>query len=321
MELNSPKLNNNKSNSKEYINNKDQENINRNNNNIIKEIRFGKRNINKRNKRNIKFSHINNNLILSKNKTVENKRNNNIKKSKNNINKFSNIKIIKIKLTDSELNDLEFKKALAKDKRTFMQFYISLIKENHILISIFQSSGYDSPIIKLTLFIFSFSSLIAVNALFFNDSTMHKIYTDQGSFNIIYQLPQIIYSTLISMVLDFLINLLGLSESKILTIKNAKISEFIKKQKEIIKTLKIKFAFFYSIDILFLIIFWYYVSCFCGIYKNTQIHLINDSLISFGTSLLSLFWIALISGIFRILGLRKKNKCCYGFSKFLQIFS
>ena len=114
---------------------------------------------------------------------------------------------------------MEFEKALAKDKRTFCQFYISLIKENHILISIFQSGGYDSSIIKLTLFIFSFSSLIAVNALFFNDSTMHKIYIDQGSFDIIYQLPQIIYSTLIFAVLDFIINSLGLSESKILTIK------------------------------------------------------------------------------------------------------
>ena len=321
--LNNLKLNNNKSNSNEYINNQKQENIIKKNNNIIKEIRLGNMDINRnrRNKINNKFNHINNNLILSKNKTVQKKTNNNIKKSKINTNKFSKKKIVKIKLTNSELNDLEFEKALAKDKRTFCQFYISLIKENHILISIFQSGGYDSSIIKLTLFIFNFSSLIAVNALFFNDSTMHKIYIDQGSFDIIYQLPQIIYSTLISAVLDFIINSLGLSESKILTIKDAKILEFTKIQKGIIKTLKIKFAFFYLIDFFLLIIFWYYVSCFCGIYKNTQIHLINDSLISFGTSLLSLFWIALISGIFRILGLRKKNKCCYGFSKFLQIFS
>ena len=202
-----------------------------------------------------------------------------------------------------------------------MPFLYILYKRKSFLISIFGSRGYDSPIIKLTLFIFSFSSLIAVNALFFNDSTMHKIYIDQGSFDIIYQLPQIIYSTLISAVLDFIINSLGLSESKILTIKDAKIFEFTKIQNGIIKTLKIKFAFFYLIDFFLLIIFWYYVSCFCGIYKNTQIHLINDSLISFGTSLLSLFWIALFSGIFRILGLRKKNKYCYVFSKFLQIFS
>ena len=129
------------------------------------------------------------------------------------------------------------------------------------------------------------------------------------------------YSTLISTALDFLINLLVLSESKILSIKDAKLLEITKKQKGILKTLKIKFAFFYIIDFLLLIIFGYYVSCFCGIYKNTQIHLINDSLISFVTSLLSLFWMALISGAFRILGLRKKSKCCYVFSKFLQIFS
>ena len=40
-----------------------------------------------------------------------------------------------------------------------------------------------------------------MNAIFFNDETMHKIYEDEGSFNLIYNLPQIIYSSIISGVL------------------------------------------------------------------------------------------------------------------------
>ena len=34
--------------------------------------------------------------------------------------------------------------------------------------------------------------------LFLNDATMHKIYIEEGSFDFIYDIPQIIYSSLIS---------------------------------------------------------------------------------------------------------------------------
>jgi hypothetical protein len=148
---------------------------------------------------------------------------------------------------------------------------------------------------------------------------MHKIYSDKGSFNFIYQLPQIIYSSLISALLNFIIKLLGLSGTKILKIKKSKMFEIIEKENGIIIILKIKFAFFYLIDFLFLSAFWCYVTCFCGIYKNTQMHLIKDSLISFGTSLISPLALYLLPGIFRILGLKNKNKCLYGLSKLLQL--
>ena len=56
---------------------------------------------------------------------------------------------------------------------------------------------YNSPIIKIFLFFFSFSSDFTINALFFNDDTMHKIYQDKGKYNLLFQIPQILYSTLI----------------------------------------------------------------------------------------------------------------------------
>ena len=48
---------------------------------------------------------------------------------------------------------------------------------------------------------------------------MHKIYEDKGKFNILYQLPQIIYSYLISSVLDTLLQLLALSDDDIIDFK------------------------------------------------------------------------------------------------------
>ena len=59
-----------------------------------------------------------------------------------------------------------------------------------------------------------------INALFFNDDTMHKIYEEKGKFQFLYQLPQIIYSTIISQILNYLFQLLALSEDLIIDFKN-----------------------------------------------------------------------------------------------------
>ena len=70
-----------------------------------------------------------------------------------------------------------------------------------------------------------------------------------------------------------------------------------------------------------LISFWYYITYFCGIYVNTQIHLIKDSIISLITSLLIPFGFYLIPGIFRNPALKAKipsGKCLYKFSIFLE---
>ena len=48
---------------------------------------------------------------------------------------------------------------------------------------------------------------------------MHKIYKDQGNFNFIYQIPQILYSLIISLIINSIISFLSLSEKNILLIK------------------------------------------------------------------------------------------------------
>ena len=149
---------------------------------------------------------------------------------------------------------------------------------------------------------------------------MHKIYIAHGSFDFLYQLPQIIYSTIISFVLDALINILGLSEQNILKLKDANVlaKDKNKKIKLLIKILKIKFLFFFIISFLLLFIYWYYVSCFCGIYRNTQIHLFKDSLFSFIISLITPFGFYSIPAIFRSCALKGKNKVLFSFSRILQ---
>ena len=232
-----------------------------------------------------------------------------------------NIKML-LKFNDYEINNLPYKEAIKYDKRRYTDYNFSLLRIKQIVIFTFYTyNDYNSKMIKICLFLFSFALYFTVNALFYSDSTMHKIYEDNGKFNFIYQIPQIIYSTLISSVVNMLVSALSLTERNILSLKKEK--NILENQEIImIKFIKVKYIFFFILIYLFLGLFWYYISCFCAVYKNTQIHLIKDSVISFGLYLFYPFFLCLIPGIFRIPALKpgkSSKECLYKFSKITQL--
>ena len=94
---------------------------------------------------------------------------------------------------DDEMNDLSYDLALKNDKRTYWQFYFSLIKTKHEFIyAFFYNKDYNSKFIKIDLFIFGFALNYTVNGFFFNKDTMNNIYKNEGSFDLSYQFPIII---------------------------------------------------------------------------------------------------------------------------------
>ena len=216
---------------------------------------------------------------------------------------------------------MNYKEALNYDKRTYCEYYISLIKNNHPLVFSFSSfNDYNSKMIKIFLCFFSFNLDLTINALFFNDDTMHKIYEDKGKFNILYQIPQILYSTFISKFIDGFIRKLALTQDDISDLKqeNEKIDEKYIQTK---RKFKIKFIFFFIISFILLIFFGYYITCFCGIYNNTQTHLLKDFVLSSLTGLIIPFAIYLIPGVFRISALRAKQRnqrCLYKTSSLIE---
>ena len=52
--------------------------------------------------------------------------------------------------------------------------------------------------------------------MFYSETMMHRIYIDSGAFDFIYQLPEIIYSAIITAVLNTIITTLGLSQNNII---------------------------------------------------------------------------------------------------------
>ena len=263
-------------------------------------------------------------LVDSENKKViEKASDNNIEKyNKKKITNAVNVK--NVQYNEYEINLLSYEDALTIDKRNYFQYYLSLInRKNLILFSFFINYDNNLKIIKISAFLLSFSLTYAISALFFNDSTMHKIYIDEGNFDFLYQIPQIIYSTIITNIISFIINFLSLSEKDIFDIKNTINKNEI--QNEFNKKILIinkKIILYFIIDFLLLIFSWLYLGCFCAVYKNTQIHLIKDTLISFLISLIYPMFICLLPGIFRIPAIKAKKKdkeTLYIISKLIQI--
>ena len=250
-------------------------------------------------------------------------KNNHKIKSNKNLDKMLNKSKKIMSYNDNELNDLEYEFALKCDKRGYCQYYFSLLKSKHALIFTFcNNTDYNSKIIKIDLFIFNFTLFYFVNAIFFTDDTMHKIYKNKGAFDIIGQIPQIIYSSLISMLFSMILEMLALTENIILELKKIKLRHELKTRiKSIGNKIKIKFVLYFIISTIFLISFWYYIAMFCAIYANTQIHLIKDTLLSFFVSLVEPFGIYLIPGLFRIPSLSKNSNryILYKFSKIIQM--
>jgi hypothetical protein len=131
---------------------------------------------------------------------------------------------------------------------------------------------------------------------------LHQIYEDEGKFNFGYQLPKIIYSAIISTVaLRLMLQFLVLTDKDVFEVKKQKTkveANNLKKKK--LKCVIIKFAIFFILNFILLVSFWYYLTYFNAIYKNTQIYLIENTFISFAFSLFYPFVINILPMMIRM---------------------
>ena len=171
------------------------------------------------------------------------------------------------------------------------------------------------------MFIFSFGMLLAFNTLFYDDDTMSHTYYNKGKYDFIYSLPQTIFSSLICGVISILIEFLSLSQAQIQQIKDEEGKDkSIKLSMSFMRKMKIKVIVYFTLIILLMCLFWYYVTVFCAVYANTQKHLIIDSIVSFFLGTVYPFLICLLPTTLRILSLKKRNKCLFRISKLTEFF-
>ena len=139
-----------------------------------------------------------------------------------------------------------------------------------------------------------------------------------------YQFPKVLISAISStVILRIILHTLVLADKSILQVKNQNTCDLAKNMKtKVLRCIKIKFAIFFVINFILLVLFWFYLTCFNAVYQNTQIYLIENTFISFGFSLFYPFIINIFPTIFRMCSLHSVNKnqaCVYKVSQIIQL--
>ena len=128
---------------------------------------------------------------------------------------------------------------------------------------------------------------MAMNVFFFSDDSMHRIYIDYGKYNFIQQIPQIIYSIIVSRLLEVFLCYLSLKDKHYYHIKALKNQEINKTfVSKILKCAKLKLIGFFAFTLILFAFYWYFISAFCAVYQNNQGVFIKDSFSSFLTGVL-----------------------------------
>ena len=226
---------------------------------------------------------------------------------------------------DIEINFLLYEEALKKDNRSFFIYYISLLKSRHILVSIF-IKDYNSLLIKICFLIYVFSLNLGINTIFFTDKSIQNIYKGKGKYtfseSISYHMIPIIISGAISSIIKSITAIFIYSDSIILKLKENK-SNSLEKEEEMNKaliTITSRSMMLFIINFIFLFIFWIYTGSICAVFKNSQIYLILNGILSFSICILSPLLYNIIPSLLRSIALQgKTNECLYKISQFFQM--
>jgi hypothetical protein len=160
------------------------------------------------------------------------------------------------KLDKFELNLLEYEEAIYFDKRSFIRIYWDILCREHIIIfTFFICNDYNILYIKYTRFLFLLTTDMTMNVFFFSDESMHKIFLNYGKYNFIQQIPQIIYTTIISQLIEIFLCYLSLTDKYIYQIKK-RVHNFDKKEiMKILKYIKIKLVAFFIFTFIFFVFY------------------------------------------------------------------
>ena len=237
--------------------------------------------------------------------------NNNNDSSKESDSKMDNFGIIKVNINESikeympedsnqTLHNYTYEEAIKYDRRNiFRIFYIYLLSKQIIFHTFLLRSPLELFSLRFTLFVFMLSCDLALNSLFYlNDNISKKYHYAKNLFLFAFSnnITIIIYSTLLSYVLITLMTKLSNTsnairkvfrkeEEKIKHKKGYKIKEETKKEiyseiLNIFKKYKIKLIILFTIEIILILFFWYFVTAFCHVYSSTQTSWLLDSFLS-----------------------------------------
>ena len=223
---------------------------------------------------------------------------------------------------DLEMNFMPYSEAVQKDKRSFFQYYVSLLKSRHLIISIF-INDYNSILIKISFVLLIFGICIGVNTIFFNDESIQRIYLKKGGYsiveNITLHLMPIMIAAIAASLVKSITAIFIYTDKIILKLKEKDEAEKDERMNATLIKVTSKSMLLFIITFIILSIFWIYVGSICAIYHNSQVYLIVNGCISFVIVLGLPFLYNFLTALLRISAVKGKNsECLYKMTQFIH---
>ena len=222
-----------------------------------------------------------------------------------------------------ELNELPLNKAIKYDKRTFCEYLGNILLFSHIILNVlFLHNDYNLFVVKLGLLFMTFPINLTMNLFFFTNKKIELSYEmaldDLSSF--LSNIGNTIYSSLLSNLLLILLKLICLTHKSVRSLRKMRdVGEAQKKSVCVLRCIKIRVTIYFLLSFFFLVIFGFYVLCFCTVFENTQIELIKSTFTSWLMSLLYPFIICFFTSLIRRFSFEWQSTCLYKVKQMMQM--
>ena len=226
----------------------------------------------------------------------------------------------------TDFDDMDYDDAIKKDKRKFCEYFSDKLKAKQILLNTFFIKEQFKPrTIKILLLILDIDLYLFVNALFINEEYVSQIFNLTEKDNFFSFIPRSInrflYTTLVGVILNYIIDCFFIEEKKIKGIfKREKENDIILKFEitQIIRNISKRYCYFIIISFIITIFTWYYIFCFNNIYPHMKIEWIKSTFaIIIIMEILSIL-ICLLESIIRFFSFKCKSEKIYKISLFLS---
>ena len=230
------------------------------------------------------------------------------------------------------LDNYNYEEAIIYDKRSLWRiFYICLLSKENILNTFFFNSPLEVQPLRISIFIFTYSCDFALNAMFYFNKNISDKYHYEGESLYLFIFVNNIVITVFSTVASYLIVkcLYCLTNSK------ESIKEIFRKQEKIMrkdknyrvnsnkkkiifnnllkiyKYMKFKIICFIIIEFLIIIFFFYFVTAFCEVFKNTQFSWVYDGFSSLSLTISLELLISFMISVLYVISIKIKVKFIY----------
>ena len=258
------------------------------------------------------------------------------------INAYNNIDNYIPPNSNYNLDNYNYDEAILYEKRSYPRiFFIFLMNTEKILNTFVYKQPLELKPLRICMFLFNISCDIALNAFFYLSDNISKKYHYKGANQFLFSLTNNLTISVVSAIIGFLLifffqNLVQ-STNKIRKLfkdeedlmkqnKKYKVDKDKKiviktKIRDILKCLKIKIIIFFSIELILMLFFLYYITVFCEVYKKTQISWIYDILISYLFSFLVSLGVSLVFSITYVIAYKNKIKYLYNITILVYNYS